>query len=107
MSLSDKALKETLDKMLLSGYFDHAQTHQNGVCEEETGAAAVESSESEEHPAEPGKNKTLTFLSKAMLPCMADGLCLYSLFTEGAAQEYSETEVEATEVRIVITFFTR
>ncbi|XP_050972060.1 caprin-1a isoform X1 [Labeo rohita] len=65
-----KALKESLDKMLLSGYFDRAQTHQNGVCEEETGAAAAESSESEERPAEP----------------------------EGPAQEYTETiEVEATE----------
>ncbi|XP_016421490.1 caprin-1-like isoform X4 [Sinocyclocheilus rhinocerous] len=65
-----KALKESLDKMLLSGYFDRAQTHQNGVCEEETGAAAAESSESEERPAEP----------------------------EGTAQEYTETiEVEATE----------
>uniref|UniRef100_A0A8C2H8R1 Cell cycle associated protein 1a n=1 Tax=Cyprinus carpio TaxID=7962 RepID=A0A8C2H8R1_CYPCA len=50
----NKALKESLDKMLLSGYFDRAQTHQNGVCEEETGAAAAaESSESEERPAEP------------------------------------------------------
>uniref|UniRef100_A0A673ND31 Caprin-1-like n=1 Tax=Sinocyclocheilus rhinocerous TaxID=307959 RepID=A0A673ND31_9TELE len=47
-----KALKESLDKMLLSGYFDRAQTHQNGVCEEETGAAAAESSESEERPAD-------------------------------------------------------
>ncbi|XDV18450.1 hypothetical protein PO909_024143 [Leuciscus waleckii] len=67
-----KALKETLDKMLLSGYFDRAQTHQNGVCEEETGAAAAaaESSESEDRPAEP----------------------------EGSAQEYTETiEVESTE----------
>lgn len=59
VSLTDKALKETLDKMLLSGYFDRAQTHQNGVCEEETGAAAAaESSESEDRPAEPGKNKS-------------------------------------------------
>ncbi|XP_056124511.1 caprin-1a isoform X4 [Rhinichthys klamathensis goyatoka] len=67
-----KALKETLDKMLLSGYFDRTQTHQNGVCEEETGAAAAaaESSESEDRPAEP----------------------------EGSAQEYTETiEVESTE----------
>ncbi|XP_052458076.1 caprin-1 isoform X1 [Carassius gibelio] len=66
-----KALKESLDKMLLSGYFDRAPTHQNGVCEEETGAtAAAESSESEERPAEP----------------------------EGAAEEYTETiEVEETE----------
>uniref|UniRef100_A0A671UAH2 Cell cycle associated protein 1a n=1 Tax=Sparus aurata TaxID=8175 RepID=A0A671UAH2_SPAAU len=30
-----KSLKETLDKVLLSGYFDRAQTHQNGTCEEE------------------------------------------------------------------------
>ncbi|XP_051544872.1 caprin-1-like isoform X2 [Myxocyprinus asiaticus] len=65
-----KALKETLDKMLLSGYFDRAQTHQNGVCEEETQTAAAESSESEDHPTEP----------------------------EGSTQEYTETnEVEATE----------
>uniref|UniRef100_A0A673G3D3 Caprin-1-like n=1 Tax=Sinocyclocheilus rhinocerous TaxID=307959 RepID=A0A673G3D3_9TELE len=63
-----KALKESLDKMLLSGYFDRAQTHQNGVCEEETGAAAAaESSESEERPAEPGKNKAIKFQSREML----------------------------------------
>ncbi|XP_051962672.1 caprin-1-like isoform X1 [Xyrauchen texanus] len=65
-----KALKETLDKMLLSGYFDRAQTHQNGLCEEETQTAAAESSESEDRPTEP----------------------------EGSTQEYTETnEVEATE----------
>uniref|UniRef100_A0A8C2DGQ4 Cell cycle associated protein 1a n=1 Tax=Cyprinus carpio TaxID=7962 RepID=A0A8C2DGQ4_CYPCA len=65
------SLNLDLDKMLLSGYFDRAQTHQNGVCEEETGAAAAaESSESEERPAEP----------------------------EGTAEEYTETiEVEETE----------
>ncbi|XP_057186525.1 caprin-1a isoform X2 [Triplophysa rosa] len=65
-----KALKETLDKMLLSGYFDRAQTHQNGVCEEETRTAAVESQETEDRPVE----------------------------QEVSAQEYTETiEVEATE----------
>ncbi|XP_055057335.2 caprin-1a isoform X1 [Misgurnus anguillicaudatus] len=48
-----KALKDTLDKMLLSGYFDQAQTHQNGVCEEETRTDAVESPESEDHSPEP------------------------------------------------------
>uniref|UniRef100_A0A8C2DG31 Cell cycle associated protein 1a n=1 Tax=Cyprinus carpio TaxID=7962 RepID=A0A8C2DG31_CYPCA len=62
----NKALKESLDKMLLSGYFDRAQTHQNGVCEEETGAAAAaESSESEERPAEPGINK---FVNRQFIP---------------------------------------
>ncbi|XP_056269336.1 caprin-1a isoform X3 [Pseudoliparis swirei] len=30
-----KSLKDTLDKVLLSGYFDRAQTHQNGTCVEE------------------------------------------------------------------------
>uniref|UniRef100_A0A8C9S0U5 Cell cycle associated protein 1 n=1 Tax=Scleropages formosus TaxID=113540 RepID=A0A8C9S0U5_SCLFO len=29
-----KALKDTLDKVLLTGYFDRAHGHQNGVCEE-------------------------------------------------------------------------
>lgn len=33
--LPDKSLKDTLDKVLLSGYFDRAQTHQNGTCQEE------------------------------------------------------------------------
>uniref|UniRef100_A0A673G0B2 Caprin-1-like n=1 Tax=Sinocyclocheilus rhinocerous TaxID=307959 RepID=A0A673G0B2_9TELE len=95
-----KALKESLDKMLLSGYFDRAQTHQNGVCEEETGAAAAaESSESEERPAEPGKNKAIKFQSREMLSQATDSLHRCScLFTEGTAQEYTETiEDEATE----------
>ncbi|KAI4884366.1 hypothetical protein NFI96_012410 [Prochilodus magdalenae] len=73
-----KALKDTLDKILLSGYFDRAQTHQNGMCEAEDEdeeereqedeeeeeeeeqqqqqqqqPAPAESSESEEQPAEP------------------------------------------------------
>ncbi|KAL7406585.1 hypothetical protein ABVT39_022753 [Epinephelus coioides] len=30
-----KIVKATLEKVLLSGYFDRAQTHQNGTCEEE------------------------------------------------------------------------
>ncbi|XP_057692388.1 caprin-1b isoform X2 [Corythoichthys intestinalis] len=30
-----KALKEKLEQLLLSGYFDQVRTHQNGVCEEE------------------------------------------------------------------------
>ncbi|KAM6937230.1 caprin-1b isoform 2-T2 [Xenentodon cancila] len=57
-----KALKETLDQVLLSGYFDRIPSHQNGVCEEEeeeeeeepataattVAPAAAESSEAEE-----------------------------------------------------------
>uniref|UniRef100_A0A4W5KNC5 Cell cycle associated protein 1a n=1 Tax=Hucho hucho TaxID=62062 RepID=A0A4W5KNC5_9TELE len=55
-----KALKETLDKVLLSGYFDRVQTHQNGVCEEEEEeeqqSVVHESSGSGEQPAEPGNH---------------------------------------------------
>uniref|UniRef100_A0A8C2ZBX1 Cell cycle associated protein 1b n=1 Tax=Cyclopterus lumpus TaxID=8103 RepID=A0A8C2ZBX1_CYCLU len=39
-----KALRETLDQALLSGYFDRVPSHQNGVCEEEE-------DEEEEEPA--------------------------------------------------------
>uniref|UniRef100_A0A8C6Q6I7 Cell cycle associated protein 1b n=1 Tax=Nothobranchius furzeri TaxID=105023 RepID=A0A8C6Q6I7_NOTFU len=56
-----KALKETLDQVLLSGYFDRIPSHQNGVCEEEEEeeptaavvAAVAESSEAEEQTADP------------------------------------------------------
>lgn len=57
----DKALKETLDQVLLSGYFDRIPSHQNGVCEEEeeeepaaAAAAVAESSEAEEQAVDPG-----------------------------------------------------
>ncbi|KAM4734094.1 LOW QUALITY PROTEIN: caprin-1b [Anableps anableps] len=53
-----KALKEILDQVLLSGYFDRIPSHQNGVCEEEeeeepaacsgSGGKSAESSEAEE-----------------------------------------------------------
>ncbi|XP_029010315.1 caprin-1b isoform X2 [Betta splendens] len=49
-----KALRETLDQVLLSGYFDRVPSHQNGVCEEEeepVAAAVAESSQ--EQPADP------------------------------------------------------
>ncbi|XP_031657414.1 caprin-1 isoform X2 [Oncorhynchus kisutch] len=42
-----KALKDSLNRVLLSGYFDQAQSHQNGVCEEteEQAVALVEETE--------------------------------------------------------------
>lgn len=51
------------------------------------------------------QTKAIKFQSKGMLPRTAGGLCWCSyLFTEGTAQEYTETiEVESTEVRIDIT----
>ncbi|XP_048087182.1 caprin-1-like [Alosa alosa] len=51
-----KALKETVDRVLQSGYFQRTHTHQNGVCEEELSSAAAavvapsESSEADEEP---------------------------------------------------------
>lgn len=70
----DKALKETLDQVLLSGYFDQIPSHQNGVCEEEedeepaavaaaaaaaAAVAAAESSEAEEQTVDPGPDHSL------------------------------------------------
>uniref|UniRef100_A0A7N6AMT1 Cell cycle associated protein 1a n=1 Tax=Anabas testudineus TaxID=64144 RepID=A0A7N6AMT1_ANATE len=55
-----KALKDTLDKVLLSGYFDRAHTHQNGTCEEEEEQeeqTVVADSKSGEQPSEPGNQK--------------------------------------------------
>lgn len=58
--VSDKSLKNALDKVLLSGYFDRAPTHQNGTCaeeeeqpEQEEQTVAAESS-SGKQPSEPG-----------------------------------------------------
>ncbi|XP_069030277.1 caprin-1a isoform X2 [Embiotoca jacksoni] len=51
-----KSLKDTLDKVLLSGYFDRAQTHQNGTCEEEEEQeepTVVAESKAGEQPSEP------------------------------------------------------
>ncbi|KAI4825337.1 hypothetical protein KUCAC02_021023 [Chaenocephalus aceratus] len=59
-----KALRETLDQVLLSGYFDRVPSHQNGMCEEEeeeeeevaasaAASAVAESSEAEEQTADP------------------------------------------------------
>lgn len=58
----DKALKETLDQVLLSGYFDRVPSHQNGVCEEEEEeepAAAAVTESSEEQTVDPGRNLSL------------------------------------------------
>ncbi|KAK0133634.1 Caprin-1 [Merluccius polli] len=54
-----KVLKETLDKVLLSGYFDRVHTHQNGAaCEEveegeEESQTVEEEPKAEEQPSEP------------------------------------------------------
>lgn len=56
--IPDKSLKETLDKVLLSGYFDRPQSHQNGACEEEETqeeqTAVAETAVAGEQPSESG-----------------------------------------------------
>ncbi|KAM6943215.1 caprin-1a isoform 3-T3 [Xenentodon cancila] len=78
-----KLLKETLDKVLLSGYFDRPQSHQNGACEEEetqeeqtapaeTAVAGEQQSQSEglpnENYAEPVKVETTEFVNRQFIP---------------------------------------
>uniref|UniRef100_A0AAY5ET26 Cell cycle associated protein 1a n=1 Tax=Electrophorus electricus TaxID=8005 RepID=A0AAY5ET26_ELEEL len=73
-----KATKETLDKILLSGYFDRTQTHQNGVCEDEEEeeeeevepqAAPAKTVEVEVQPAEPGT--TVWFAAHAVVSSLS------------------------------------
>ena len=57
VGVPDKALKEAVEQVLRSGYFQRAHTHQNGVCEEELSSAAaapLELSEAEEQPEPAG-----------------------------------------------------
>ncbi|XP_061826297.1 caprin-1b isoform X3 [Nerophis lumbriciformis] len=54
-----KALKERLDQLLLSGYFDQVQTHQNGLCEEQQ-QQEEEVAEKEEEVEVPAAEATAT-----------------------------------------------
>ncbi|TKS70206.1 GPI-anchored membrane protein 1 [Collichthys lucidus] len=77
-----KSLKDILDKVLLSGYFDRAQTHQNGTCEEEEepeeqtvvaeSTAGKQPSEPEgtatEKYTEPVKVETTEFINRQFIP---------------------------------------
>lgn len=56
----DKALKDALDKVVLSGYFDRAQSHHNGTCEVEERQeeqSVVAESKLGEQPSDPGNQK--------------------------------------------------
>uniref|UniRef100_UPI0037E89D78 caprin-1a isoform X2 n=1 Tax=Semicossyphus pulcher TaxID=241346 RepID=UPI0037E89D78 len=77
-----KSLKDILDKVLLSGYFDRAQTHQNGTCEGEEereeqivvaeSTPVMQPSEPEgtapEKYAEPVKVETTEFVNRQFIP---------------------------------------
>uniref|UniRef100_A0A672JH21 Cell cycle associated protein 1a n=1 Tax=Salarias fasciatus TaxID=181472 RepID=A0A672JH21_SALFA len=69
-----KSLKETLEKVLMSGYFDRAQTHPNGTCEKEEEPeelAVAAESVAEEQPekcTEPIKVETTEFVNRQFIP---------------------------------------
>uniref|UniRef100_A0A7N6AP85 Cell cycle associated protein 1b n=1 Tax=Anabas testudineus TaxID=64144 RepID=A0A7N6AP85_ANATE len=73
-----KALKDTLDQVLLSGYFDQVSSHQNGVCEEEEeeelAAAAVVTESSEEQTVDPGPNHSLKSFCTKLFSAMQQPL---------------------------------
>ncbi|MGH0124859.1 UNVERIFIED_CONTAM: hypothetical protein FKN15_017149 [Acipenser sinensis] len=74
-----KALKETLDKVLQSGYFDSTHTHQNGVCEEEEEQqlAVAEAPEAEEQPAEPESEVTEEYTEPSEVEPTEDSMLEY------------------------------
>uniref|UniRef100_A0A8C5EJF8 Cell cycle associated protein 1b n=1 Tax=Gouania willdenowi TaxID=441366 RepID=A0A8C5EJF8_GOUWI len=84
-----KALKESLDQVLLCGYFDRIPAHQNGVCEDEEDeeptvpVATTEMSEAEEQTVDPG-----LFVNRQFIP---DGT-YSSSDTEQTDQWTRETE---------------
>ncbi|XP_045069796.1 caprin-1-like [Coregonus clupeaformis] len=71
-----KALKDSLDRVLLSGYFDQAQSHQNGVCEEEEPAVVKETEEQAVDPEgeivddyiEPVEVEATEFVNRQFIP---------------------------------------
>ncbi|KAM9861360.1 caprin-1a isoform 2-T2 [Aulostomus maculatus] len=96
---SYKSLKDTLDKVLQSGYFDRARTHQNGTCEEEgeeqEKQTAVTESNAAEQPSEPEgtatenftepmKVETTEFLNRQFIPETT-----YSSTDKDQAEEWS------------------
>ncbi|XP_036836465.1 caprin-1b isoform X5 [Oncorhynchus mykiss] len=100
-----KALKDSLDRVLLSGYFDKAQSHQNGVCEEEKDEeqqleAVVELAEEQtvdqegeivEEYIEPIKVEATEFVNRQFIPDT-----MYSSSDKEQGDKWTtETEVES------------
>lgn len=117
----DKALKETLDKILLSSYFDQTQTHQNGVCEEEEEEeeeeeqqqpqppqpqqqqpAPVEPAECEEQPAEPGMNNPCVHMTIIMRLVLAVTALLVFLLQSCWSLKNSQSPLKWKQQRLVL-----
>uniref|UniRef100_A0A8C1NAA7 Caprin-1-like n=1 Tax=Cyprinus carpio TaxID=7962 RepID=A0A8C1NAA7_CYPCA len=87
-----KALNETLERVLQSGYFDRMQCHQNGVCteeeeEEEEQTAVGEVSEAEEHPPDMGKTLLISH-------CSIKQFVLESTYSTGDKEQREEWSAE-------------
>ncbi|KAG7252502.1 hypothetical protein CRUP_000620, partial [Coryphaenoides rupestris] len=99
-----KALKESLDQVLLSGYFDQAPAHQNGVCEERETTPAQQQQEEEEEEDEEEEEEEVVVVVVPAVAAAAAGV-EPSVVQEQTAEpegdvieEYMEPiEVEATE----------
>ncbi|XP_054475518.1 caprin-1b isoform X2 [Anoplopoma fimbria] len=81
-----KALRETLDQLLLSGYFDRVPSHQNGVCEEEE----------EEEDEEPASVVAAAAASTAAAAAAAAATAIVAELSE--AEEQSQTADPETEI---------
>ncbi|XP_059916478.1 caprin-1b isoform X2 [Gadus macrocephalus] len=89
-----KALKESLDQVLLSGYFDKAPAHQNGVCEVRELPPTQQQQEVEEEEEEDEEEEEVP-AGAAVEPSEVQEP---SVEPEGEVMEYIEPiEVEATE----------
>ncbi|XP_024138578.1 caprin-1b isoform X2 [Oryzias melastigma] len=80
-----KALKETLDQVLLSGYFDRIPSHQNGLCEEEEEEEVLE-----EEPVTTTAAVTETEASEAEEQIIVAEAEVIEEFTEPLAVETAE-----------------
>lgn len=97
-----KSLKDTLEKVLRSSYFDRAQTHQNGSCEEtedleQTEAAKSKVAEDSSEPgtvtekySEPIQVETTEFVNRQFIPETA-----YSSIQHTETVQVEEWSVEA------------
>uniref|UniRef100_H2LJ35 Cell cycle associated protein 1b n=1 Tax=Oryzias latipes TaxID=8090 RepID=H2LJ35_ORYLA len=81
-----KALKETLDQVLLSGYFDRIPSHQNGLCEEEEEEEEV----LEEEPVTNTTAVTGTEVSEAEEQIVVEEAEVIEEFTEPLEVETAE-----------------
>ncbi|XP_073460305.1 caprin-1 isoform X1 [Aquarana catesbeiana] len=93
-----KALREMLDRILQSGYFDNTKNHQNGLCEEEEPLAAPPAEEQApelepeavEEYAEPSEVESTEFVNRQF---MAE-----NQFGSGEKEQVQEWAVETVEV---------